>query len=109
MDQSSYAVYIICDCSFTGKWRNALKKVESPADIFYYGACDGKKDKFAHDSVEGGKYTRFLLTGNQMLGAPSPIALEVCNGCLFQSSNILWSDQIINQIKKNVYKNVVAQ
>jgi len=109
MQQSSYAVYIICDCSFTGRWRVQLKKVESPVDIFYFGAVDGKKDKYAQDSKQGGKFTRFLLSGNQMLGAPSPVALEVCNACLFESGGILWSDQIINQIKQNAYKNVLGQ
>eukprot|EP01084_Bolivina_argentea_P239555 402618_1 len=108
MEQSSYAVYIISDCSFSGKWLKSLKKVESPIDIFFYGAVNGKKDKFAQDSKEGGKFTRFLLTGNKMLGAPEPVAIEVSNGCMFESGNILWADQIINQIKGNVYKNVIS-
>ena len=110
MESSSYAVYIICDCSFTGRWRKELRKVENKADIFYYGSCDGgKKDKFAQDTKDGGKFTRFLLSGNQMLGAPKPVALEVCDKCLFETASILWNDQIINQIKKNAYRNVVAQ
>eukprot|EP00486_Rosalina_sp_Unknown_P012937 CAMPEP_0201583360 /NCGR_PEP_ID=MMETSP0190_2-20130828/97628_1 /ASSEMBLY_ACC=CAM_ASM_000263 /TAXON_ID=37353 /ORGANISM="Rosalina sp." /LENGTH=261 /DNA_ID=CAMNT_0048025099 /DNA_START=35 /DNA_END=817 /DNA_ORIENTATION=+ len=104
MEKSSYAVYIICDCSFAGRWRIKLKKVESKVDIFFYGACDGKKKKLAQDTKEGGKFTRFLLSGNQMLGAPEPVALEVCDSCLFDSGNILWSDQIVNQLKKNAYK-----
>eukprot|EP01084_Bolivina_argentea_P198581 340002_1 len=108
MEQSSYAVYIICDCSFTGRWRQSLRKIESPVDLFYYGAVNGKKDKMAQDSKDGGKFTRFLLTGNQMLGTPDPIALEVCNGCRFETRSILWADQIINQMKKNAPKNVIS-
>lgn len=108
MEKSSYAVYIICDCSYAGRWRLKLKKVQSKIDIFFYGACDGKKNKFAQDSKDGGKFTRFLLSGNQLLGAPDPVTIEVCDSCVFDSGQILWGDQIINQIKKNTHKNVVA-
>lgn len=106
MNDSSFAIYIFCDCSWSGRWLKIIKKQKMDIDILLYAACDGYKERKAQDMKNGGKFTSFLLTGNKMLGMPEPVAVEVNQGIIFDSSQILWSNMIVNQLKMNVYRNV---